>query len=67
MHDSLRALDMLGKYLGLFEGGAGAPVHENNLFDAIVGSAEEDLEVGEIPELEQTAAAGDDVVEPPGV
>lgn len=65
LHDSLRALDMLGKYLGLFDTNAAAPQgQENNLFDAIVGNAEEDLETDEIPELEQEATAGDDVVEP---
>jgi phage terminase small subunit len=65
LHDKARALEMLGKHLGLFDVGAAAPAHENNLFDAIVGSAEEDLETDEIPELEQEAVAGDDLVEPP--
>ena len=67
LHDKVRALEMLSKHLGLFDGAAALPERENNLFDAIVGSAEEDLETDEIPELEQEAAAGDDLVEPPGV
>lgn len=67
LHDKARALEMLGKHLGLFDGAAALPERENNLFDAIVGSAEEDLETDEIPELEQEATAGDDLVEPPGV
>jgi hypothetical protein len=37
---------------------------DNNLFDAIVGNAGEDMETDDIPELEQEAATGDDVVEP---
>lgn len=68
LHDKARALEMLGKHLGLFDANAAAPsTQANNLFDAIVGSAEEELDTDEIPELEQTAAAGDDVVEPPKV
>lgn len=67
-HDKVRALEKLGNHLGLFDANAAAPPgQENNLFDAIVGSAEEDLVTDEIPELEQEAAAGDDLVEPPGV
>lgn len=68
LHDKARALEMLGKHLGLFDANAAAPPgQENNLFDAIVGSAEEDLETDEIPELEQAPAAGNDMVEPPAV
>jgi phage terminase small subunit len=67
LHDKVRALEMLSKHLGLFDSNAASPSHENNLFDAIVGSAEEDIETDEIPELEQASAAGDDVVETPGV
>ena len=50
-------------------GGEGkAPVvHENNLFDAIVGNAKEDLATDEIPELEQETVVGNDVVESSGV
>jgi transposase-like protein len=39
----------------------------NNLFSAIVESAGEELSTDDIPEIEQAAAAGDDVVEPPTV
>ena len=48
LHDKAHALEMLGKHLGIFENGAAAPAQDNNLFDAIVGSAEEDLETDEI-------------------
>lgn len=68
LHDKTRALELLGKHFGLFDANTAVPTGQNNnLFEAIVGSAEEDLETDEIPELEQTAAAGDDVVETPGV
>ncbi|MDL2318081.1 terminase small subunit [Eubacteriales bacterium OttesenSCG-928-A19] len=64
LHDKARALEMLGKHLGIFDTNAAAPTREdNNLFDAIMGNAEEDLDTDEIPELEQASAAGDDVVE----
>ncbi len=62
LHDKPRALEMLGKHLGLFDNGAAAVPQENNLFNAIVGSAGEDVNTDDIPELEQEATAGDDVV-----
>lgn len=64
LHDKTRALAMLCKHLGLLENGAAAPTQENNLFNAIVGSAGEAVETDDIPELEQEAEAGDDMVEP---
>ena len=54
--DSLRLLDEAEE--GAHSGGS-----ENNLFDAMVGNAEEDITTDDIPELEQAATAGDDVVE----
>ena len=66
LHDKVRALEMLGKHLGLFEPGAAPPqTAENNLFDAITGKAREGVKTDEIPELEQAATAGDDLVESP--
>jgi hypothetical protein len=58
---------MLGKHLGLFDSNMAPPMQGNNLFDAIVGSAGEDLETDDIPELEQETASGDDVVGTPKV
>lgn len=51
--NKLKALELLGKHLGLFDG-KGAPTQgaENNLLDAIAQSAEEDLETDDIPEIE---------------
>lgn len=65
LHDKVRALELLGKAVGLFDGSAGAVAPENNLFEAIVGAVEGDVDTDEIPELEQEAAAGDDVVATP--
>ena len=63
-HDKVRALEMLGKMLGMFDSRETPPEQENNLFDAIVGSMEEVLDTDDLPEAEQAAAACDDVVEP---
>ena len=66
LHDSVRALELLGKATGAFDNTV-TPAQESNLFDAIVDSAGEELSTDDIPEIEQAAAAGDDVVEPPAV
>ena len=64
LHDKVRALELLGKAVGIFDGGRDAPTEAtNNLFEAIVESAQEELETDDIPEIEQEAAAGADVVE----
>jgi len=67
LHDKVRALELLGKAVGLFDGNAAPPAQENNLFDAIVGTVEEDIDTDDLPEFEQEATAGNDVVETPGV
>lgn len=64
LHDKVRALELLGKAVGVFDGGRDTPTETtNNLFEAIVESAQEVLETDDIPEIEQEAAAGVDVVE----
>ena len=67
LHDKVRALELLGKAVGMFDSREVPPETGNNLFDAIVESAGEELSTDDIPEIEQAAAAGDDVVEPPTV
>ena len=61
LHDKVKALELLGKYLGTFDGGAAQGQAENNLFDAINACGEEDLD--DLPELQQAAEADDAVVE----
>lgn len=64
LHDKVRALELLGKALGCFDNGRGTLAEaSNNLFEAIVESAQEELDTDDIPEIEQEAAAGADVVE----
>ena len=63
LHDKVRALELLGKYLGLFDGsGAAGAQKENNLFEAIATAAEEEIDPDEIPELQPAAEDGPDVV-----
>ena len=62
LHDKVRALEMLGKYLGLFEASNQQEQPANNLLDAISGCVKED-EFDDLPELQQEAEADADVVE----
>ncbi len=48
--NKLRALELLGKHLGLFDGKGGQPAPESNLLDAIVASAEEEIDTDDLPE-----------------
>ena len=61
-YDKLRALELLGKHLGLFDGAAAREQEDNNLLEAIVAAASQEVSVHDLPELQQAAAAGDDLV-----
>ena len=64
LHDKVRALELLGKHLGVFAtGGSAAAAEENNIFEVIEQSTREEIDVNEIPEIEPPAEPGDDVVE----
>lgn len=64
-YDKLKALELLAKCLGLFDGSA-QPAQDTGLLQAIIESTKEELDTYDISELQQAAAAGDDLVEPPG-
>lgn len=52
-YDKLRALELLGKHLGMFgehAGGGGGP--ENNLLEAIQSSLQEDIDTNDISEIQ---------------
>lgn len=64
LHDKVRALELLGKHLGVFAtGGRAAAAEENNIFEVIEQSTREEIDTNEIPEIEPPAEPGDDVVE----
>ena len=65
-YDKLKALELLGKHLGLFDRTAVPQDSENDLLQAILDSTKEVIDTRDIPELQQAAAAGDDMVEPAG-
>ena len=66
-YDKLKALELLGKYMGMFDGAAGRDGQEsNNLLEAILAATREEVETCDVPELQQTADSGDDLVEQTG-
>ena len=64
LHDKVKALELLGKHLGVFDDRRGAEdAAENNIFDVIDQSTREELDTSGIPEIESTAKPGNDMVE----
>lgn len=64
LHDKVRALELLGKHLGVFATSGGAAAQEdNNIFEVIDQSTREEIDTNAIPEIEPPAEPGDDVVE----
>lgn len=52
LYDKMKALELLGKYMGLFDGDAGAEKEENNLLEAIREATQEAVDIHDIPELQ---------------
>lgn len=66
-YDKLKALELLGKHIGMFDGTEGRGEQEkNNLLEAILAATREEVVTDDIPELQQTADPCDDLVEPAG-
>ena len=64
LYDKMKALELLGKHFGLFEDRpAQQKVEENNLLEAILKATQEELDIHDIPEIQQTADSGNDLVE----
>ena len=61
-YDKLKALELLGKAIGLFEGAA-AQQEENNLLQALVLATGKEVDAGDLPEVQQAAEAGHQLVE----
>ena len=64
-YDKMKALELLGKYLGLFDGKPQTEDH-NELLEAILAATKEEIPAHDIPEIQQTAVDGHDLVEPAG-
>ena len=62
-YDKLKALELLGKQFGLFEGKAVTPRTDNHLLEAILAGTKGELEHCDIPELESSAEDSHDLVE----
>lgn len=66
-YDKMKALELLGKLLKMFdEQGMEQQTEENNLLEAILAATREEMDTHDIPEIQQTADAGDDLVESAG-
>ena len=61
-YDKLKALELLGKYMGLFDGSGDGGQGESPLLQAILQATGE-VTADEIQEVHSQAAAGDDLVE----
>lgn len=66
LYDKMKALELLGKYLRMFDDQQMQQTEENNLLEAILAATQEELNIHDIPELQQTADPGDDLVESSG-
>ena len=65
-YDKMKALELLGKYVGMFEGGDNEKAEENNLLEAILEATRGEVDTDDIPEIQQASDSGDDMVEPSG-
>ena len=66
-YDKLKALELIGKHLGMFSGSEGAEqTEECNLLECIIAATREEVDLRDIPEIQQAAAAGHELVEPAG-
>ena len=65
-YDKMKALELLGKYMGIFEGKPTEEEARNNLLEAILAATREEVESHDIPEIQQTADDCHDLVEPAG-
>ncbi len=65
-YDKMKALELLGKYMGMFEGKPQEEEAHNNLLEAILAATGEDVKLHDIPEIQQAADDCHDLVEPTG-
>lgn len=65
-YDKLKALELLGKYIGMGDGKGRNEEPENNLLEEILKATQKEIDVHDISELQQASDSGDDLVESPG-
>ena len=65
-YDKMKALELLGKYMGMFEGKPDEEGSRSTLLEAILMATREEVETDDISEIQQTADNRDDLVEPAG-
>ena len=52
LYDKLKALELLGKYLGLFDGSGETAQSDNVLLEALKNATGKEVDIGEISELQ---------------
>ena len=62
LYDKLKALELLGKCLGLFDSRQ-EQTRENNLLETLLAVTEQEVPTYDLPELQQTTADRHDLVE----
>ena len=62
-HDKLKALKLLCELMGLFEAAQPAGERDRSLLEAILQATKKEVAVDDLPELQQAAAAGHELVE----
>ena len=64
LYDKMKALELLGKYYGLFDGKSETQNgQENNLLEAILAATGEEVSICDLPEFQQAPADRHDLVE----
>ena len=66
LYDKMKALELLGKTMGIFDGSGAEPEKKNNLLEAILAATGEEVDIHDISELQQAADACHDLVESAG-
>ncbi len=66
-YDKLKALELMGKHLGMFSGTESREQTEGcNLLECIIEATREEVDLRDIPEIQQAAVAGNELVESAG-